>query len=107
MAARISAAARERLLEIWDYTEKTWSEEQADTYVRELVAAINAIAGERHRWRSVMDDALPNVFFFRHQHHYIFFRELPKGTVGIVSILHENMDIPSHLRQDSERDIDA
>ncbi len=102
MAAKIYPAAKERILEIWDYTERTWGEDQANTYVRELVQAINAVSGERHRWRRVMDEALNGVFFFRHQHHYIFFRELSKGELGIISILHENMDIPSRLREDSE-----
>ena len=30
MAAEIYPAARERLLQIWDYTERKWGEEQAD-----------------------------------------------------------------------------
>ena len=49
-----------------------------------------------------MDEVLPGVFFFRHQHHYVFFRELSKGTLGVISILHENMDLPSRLKQDLE-----
>lgn len=103
MAAKIYSAAKERILEIWDYTERTWGGDQADTYVRDLVKAINAVGGERHRWRSVMDEALEGVFFFRHQQHYIFFRELSKGVLGVISILHENMDVPSRLKEDSER----
>lgn len=43
MAARIYPAAQERILEIWDYTERTWGEDQADKYVRELVAAMHAM----------------------------------------------------------------
>ncbi len=31
MAAKIFPAAKARILEIWDYTEKTWGEEQADS----------------------------------------------------------------------------
>jgi len=41
VAAKIFQTAKERLLEIWDYTERTWGEEQADKYVRDLVEAIN------------------------------------------------------------------
>ena len=50
-----------------------------------------------------MDEALIGVFFIRYQHHYLFFRELSDGTLGVISILHENMDIPARLRDDSER----
>ena len=103
MAAKVYSAARERILEVWDYTEKTWGVDQADKYVRALVDAINAIGGERHRWRPVMDEGMQGVFFFRHQHHYVFFRELSKGALGVISVLHENMDLPSRLREDSER----
>ncbi len=102
MAVRIYPSAKERILEIWDYTERTWGEDQADQYVRELVVAINSLVGNRHRWRSVMDEALPSVFFFRHHHHYVFFRELSDTSLGVISILHENMDIPSRLREDFE-----
>ena len=103
MAARIYPVARERILEIWDYTERTWGEDQADKYVRGLVDAINAADGERHRWRPVIDEALKGVFFIRYQHHYIFFRELSKSALGVINILHENMDIPARLKDDSER----
>ena len=51
----------------------------------------------------ILTRILPLVFFFRHQHHYVFFRELSKGSLGVISILHENMDIPSRLREDFER----
>jgi len=103
MAAKVYQAAKERILEIWDYTERTWGEEQADKYVRGLVEAVNKVQGKRHRWRRMMDEALIGVFFIRYQHHYLFFRELSDGTLGVISILHENMDIPARLRDDSER----
>jgi len=103
MPAKIYPAAQERLLEIWAYTEKKWSEKQADAYVRELVAEIETVAVERHRWRPVLDEALKGVYFFRHRHHYVFFRELSKKRLGVISVLHEKMDIPSRLREDAER----
>ena len=106
MAAKIYSSAKKQILEIWDYTERMWGETQADKYIRDLITAINTIAGERHRWRPVMDNALSEVFFFRHRHHYVFFRELPKNGLGVISILHENMDIPSRLRQNSEPSAD-
>jgi toxin ParE1/3/4 len=103
MPAKIYPAAQERILEIWDYTEKKWSEKQADAYVRELVAEIETVAVQRHRWRPVLDVALQGVYFFRHRHHYVFFRELSKKRLGVISVLHEQMDIPARLREDAER----
>ena len=104
MAARIFHAAKERLIEIWDYTERTWGEEQADLYVRDLVDAINDAHLVRHTWRPVLDRALVGVFFFRHRYHYIFFRELSPEDLGVIAILHENMNIPARLREDSKRE---
>ena len=103
MPAKIYPAAKERILEIWAYTEKKWSEKQADAYVRELVAEIETVAVQRHRWRPVFDGALQGVYFFRHRHHYVFFRELSKKRLGVISVLHEQMDIPARLREDAER----
>lgn len=103
MPARIYPAAQERILEIWDYTERKWNEKQADAYVRELVAEIETVMVQRHRWRPVTDESLKGVYFFRHRHHYIFFRELNKKRVGVISVLHEKMDIPARLREDADR----
>lgn len=103
MPAKIFRPAQERILEIWDYTEKKWSEKQADVYVRELVAAVEALPNQRHRWRPVLDADLKGVYFFKHRHHYVFFRELSKKQIGVISVLHEKMDIPARLREDAER----
>lgn len=98
---KIYRAAQSRLLEIWDYTERTWGVKQADAYIRSLVAAITQAQNERHRWRPLRDRSLPGVFFIRHEHHYIFFRQLSDGALGVISILHENMDIPARLKDDA------
>lgn len=102
MAARIFAPARARLLEIWDYTERTWGARQADAYLRSLAAAINKAQTSRSLWRSVRDEQLPGVFYFRHRHHFIFFRQLSTGDIGIISVLHESMDLPARLREDAD-----
>ena len=104
MAARIFRTARERLLEIWDYTERKWGEEQADKYVRGLVEAVERVQGQRHRWRPVGDPQIQGVFFVRYEHHHVFFRELDGGVLGVISVLHESMDIPSRLREDVDEE---
>jgi toxin ParE1/3/4 len=102
MAADILPAAQLRLLEIWDYTEKKWGGEQADKYVRELIDAINRLPQQRSRWRLVRNQTLPGAYYFLHQHHYIFFREISRGSIGVISILHENMNFPARLKQDAK-----
>lgn len=104
MPIRIHPAARERLIEIWNYTERTWGEEQADRYVRGLVDAVDRAREARHSWHPVHDESLAGVFFVRHESHFLFFREFPDGTLGVISILHGMMDVPSRLREDAARD---
>ena len=99
MPARIFAPAESRLVEIWDDTFQKWGEDQADAYVRELVGAIHALDANRSLWRRVADKNLVGLWFIRHEHHFIFFRELTGGVVGVITVLHESMDLPARIRE--------
>lgn len=101
MKVRILPSARARLLEIWSYTEAQWGAGQADKYLRDLVSAVERLDRQRMTWRAVHNAELDGVFFIRHAHHFVFFRSFPDGGVGVISILHESMDIPSRLREDT------
>ena len=100
MDARIFKAARARLIEVWDYSERTWGVAQADKYVRGLVAAIETVQAEPHRRRPLKDPAMPEISFFRHERHYVFFRRLSKGQIGVITVLHESVNLPARLRED-------
>ena len=100
----IYKAAHLRLGEIWDYTAQKWGEEQADTYVRALGASIQSISTCRHTWRSPREKRLPDVFFIKSGHHFIFFKENAE-QIAVISVLHENMDILSRLQEDSAEDV--
>jgi len=100
MRHKIYPAARRRIIEIWHYTDKTWGEKKADKYVRGLYKAIEQAAVNKYLWRKVEHQDVTGIFFVRYEHHYVFFRELSKEVVGIVDVLHENMDIPNRLKED-------
>ena len=51
-------------------------------------------------WREVRHDQITGVYFTRYEHHYLFFRELSDGRLGIISVLHERMDLPNRLIDD-------
>ena len=97
MPAKIFATAESRLVEIWDYTLKKWGEDQADAYVRGLVGEIHAFDANRSLWRRVADKT--GLWFVRHEPHYIFFRELSGGVVGVITVLHESMDLPARIKE--------
>lgn len=97
----IFPAARLRLLEIWDYTETEWGEAQADDYVGGLIRAMNSLITREQPWRRVPVRTMPGTWFVKYRQHFIFFRELSSGELGIISILHSSMDIPRQLRKDA------
>ncbi len=100
MHHKIFSDARRRIIQIWNYTDKTWGEKQADQYIRGVYKTIEEAAENRNLWRKVNHKETKGIYFVRYEHHYIFFRELSKGRLGVVSVLHERMDIPNRLKED-------
>lgn len=95
--------------EIFRFTRDRWGQRQAETYIRELHAHLELLAASRGLWR-----ALPNrmgilihsdvtLYVSRHQRHYIFFRELPSGSMGILRLVDVRRDMPKKLRADLAR----
>ncbi len=99
MKHKIFKPALNAIIEIWHYTDKNWGEDQADKYIRGIYSAIEE-AADSQQWRSFKDERFGGVHFIRYEHHFIFFRKLPKGRLGVISILHERMNIPDRLEED-------
>ena len=97
---RVSKIAGQRLDEIFAYTQQTWGEDQAESYIRELFACFGSIARRDVLWRAIPADFGVDGYYCRHQHHYIYWRELADGAVGIVTILHERMHQMDRFRED-------
>jgi plasmid stabilization system protein ParE len=104
MSVRILPAARECLIQIWQYTAQTWDEDQADTYISGLIRSIEQLTEKHGVWRTLEDRRFTGVFFVRFKRHYVFFRELSEGALGVIAILHETMDLPSRLRELTRED---
>ncbi|MGL4959695.1 MAG: type II toxin-antitoxin system RelE/ParE family toxin [Inquilinus sp.] len=99
-AVRIQEAASHRLDEIYCYTRDRWGTEQADRYIIGLFEAFNAI-----ETRGVMSRPVPAAFgvegyVFRYERHFVYWRRLPDGDIGIVTILHERMHQIDRFRED-------
>jgi toxin ParE1/3/4 len=80
---------------IWNYTVDTWSEEQAERYIRMLHHGFESIACEPTRGCSC-DEIREGYRKHRVGHHVIFYRSI-EGGVDVVRILHESMDFGRHL----------
>jgi len=48
-------------------------------------------------WRRVANKT--GLWIVRHEHYYIFFRELSGGVVGVITVLHERMDLPARIKE--------
>lgn len=100
MPIRIQEAASLRLDEIYRYTRDRWGEVQAEAYINGLFAAFEQI-----ETRGVMSRPVPAEFevegyFFRLERHFVYWRRLPNGDIGIVTILHERMHQMDRFKDD-------
>lgn len=101
-------AAQDR---IWRDTAERWGQTQAIAYIHGLHAHLEKLAQTKSLWRKLSQSVgkQPNfvreTYFSRYEHHLIFFRELSDGSIGVMSILHEKMDVPSRLAREL-RDLD-
>jgi toxin ParE1/3/4 len=92
----LSPAAQADLEDIWDYSAARWSIAQAETYVRAIAAACEAlVAGHRNGQR--IDDIRPGYMKLLVGSHVLFFRQTEAGDIDIVRILHQRMDVDAHI----------
>lgn len=99
-AYRVSAIAGQRLDEIFSYTRETWGQDQAESYVRGLFDCFGRVARREIPWRAIPVDFGVEGYYCRHDHHYIYWRKLADGAIGIVTVLHERMHQMDRFRDD-------
>ncbi|HEY3812957.1 MAG TPA: type II toxin-antitoxin system RelE/ParE family toxin [Caulobacteraceae bacterium] len=96
---RIQDRAGHRLDEIYRYTCDTWSEAQADTHIHGLFDRFEAIAARRFPWRAIPAEFGVDGYICRYEKHFIYWKVLEDGAVGIVTILHERMHRIERLKE--------
>ena len=97
---RIQQVAAERLDEIYVFTRGRWGEDQADRYIRGLFARFEGIAARSFPWRAIPAEFGVRGFVCRHESHFIYWKLLDDGTVGIVTVLHARMHQMPRYRED-------
>jgi plasmid stabilization system protein ParE len=91
MPVRVQAAASLRIDDIYQYTQNRWGKPQADKYIKGLFAAFDRIASHGVLSKPVPADFGVAGFFFRYERHFVYWRYLSDGDIGIVTVLHERM----------------
>ncbi|WP_135211342.1 type II toxin-antitoxin system RelE/ParE family toxin [Vitreimonas flagellata] len=96
---RVQEAASHRLDEIYRYTRDRWGVEQADRYVTGLFAAVGQIDTHEILSKPIPAEFSVDGYFFRYERHFLYWRRLSDGDVGIVTILHERMHQMDRFRE--------
>lgn len=99
-AIRVQEAASHRLDEIYRYTRDRWGIEQADRYITGLFEAFGRIESHGVVSRSIPAEFGIDGYFFRYESHFVYWRRLSDGDIGIVAILHERMHQIDRFRED-------
>lgn len=92
----LSNKAVEDLNEIWDYTVKTWSENQAEIYYSLLMDSCQELANKPSQGKSY-DVVEKNVLGFKTVEHIIFYQIVSLKEIEVVRILHGMIDMKNHL----------
>ncbi len=98
---RVSEAASLRIDDLYRYSRATWGDAQAERYLRGLFARFDDIVARRAGWRAIPGELGVEGFYCRYERHYIYWRLLSDGAVGIVTILHERMHRIDRFREDA------
>jgi toxin ParE1/3/4 len=83
--------ADNHLDEIYEYTATNWGEDQADRYINTLFEYFDDVASKKVPWRSVPAEFGVAGHFGKCKHHFVYWKVLKSGDVGIVAVLHERM----------------
>lgn len=97
MNLKISIEASNDLEKIWLYTFENWSTEQADRYLNLIFDELEYLSTNP---KSGIDYSNVRKGYFRSKvkSHFIFFRlNIEKKELEVIRVLHEMMDIESHI----------
>jgi toxin ParE1/3/4 len=87
----VQNSASLKIDEIYRYTVKTWGEKQSKAYISGLFESFDNIGNSLVISYPIPADFGINGFYFRYEKHYIYWRYLNNGDIGIVTVLHERM----------------
>lgn len=94
----LQRAATFRLDQIYHYSVNKWGREKADSYIEGLFDAFAKIAEKAALSRPIPAEFGIIGFYFKYQKHFIYWKYLSNGEVGIVTILHERMHQIKHFK---------
>jgi len=96
---RLSRTAVAHLTDIYLYSEDEWGATQADKYLDDFYNFFGRIVAKNIMWRPLHAELEVTGYFARCNLHFVYWRELGNGDMGIVAILHKRRHQISRLRE--------
>jgi toxin ParE1/3/4 len=97
-AYKISSQALIDLEQIWLYTFKNWSIEQADRYYNLLISEMEYVSQNQESGKS-MNHIKNGYRASKVKSHLIFYKTSSESEIETIRILHERMDIENRLKE--------
>ncbi len=97
-AYKISNQALIDLEQIWLYTFRNWSIEQADRYYNLLINEMDYVSQNQESGKS-MNHIKNGYRASKVKSHLIFYKTSSESEIEIIRILHERMDIENRLKE--------
>lgn len=99
---RVQEAASRRIDEIYRYSRRRWGAERADAYITGLFESFERIASGDVLSRPIPASFEVEGYYCRYERHYVYWKTLSNGDIGIVTVLHERMHQIDRFRDDPE-----
>ena len=87
--------AQSDIQQIWYYTAKNWSINQADNYINDIMNVCKKLASGDLRGKEI--ELKKKYFKYRVASHVVYFSD-SETKIKIVRVLHGSMDIHRHLQ---------
>lgn len=102
-AVRVQEAAALRIDEIYRYSRDRWGAGRAEAYLVGLFAMFERVAAGGVPSRPVPAEFGVDGYFLRYERHFVYWKQLGNGDIGIVTVLHERMHQMDRFREDVEQ----
>ena len=93
---RLTPAAKDDLVGIWEYTIKAWGSKKAKQYLFDIEAKLELVASNPELGRA-RPEINRNYFSCPASHHIIYYLKA-ENHIQIIAILHQRMDIVKRLQ---------
>lgn len=93
---RLTNKAKEDLISIARYTERTWGRDQRILYLRQLDSMFHTLS-ETPELGRLCEDIKPGYYKHLGGSHLVFYRVDNDSIIEIIRVLHKRMDVAQHL----------